>query len=131
MQGLLGSGNVQFQDQGAGYLGVFTLDHLIMICILLCMYDKPHNKVYQKKKFMFYLLSWQQKKLFFFFFFSESSHAIEVIKKLEFSHIARGSVHEYSLLWGTIQHYGFELLEIFLFVNSTVPLLRLYLKKQS
>ena len=69
MQGLLGSGNVQFQDQGAGYLGVFTLDHLIMICILLCMYDKPHNKVYQKKKFMFYLLSWQQKKLFFFFFF--------------------------------------------------------------
>lgn len=78
---------------------------------------------------MFYLLSWQQKNLFFFF--SESSHAIEVIKKLEFSHIARGSVYEYSLLWGTIQHYGFELLEIFLFVNSTVPLLKLYLKKQS
>ena len=68
---------------------------------------------------------------FFFFFFSDSSHAVEVIKKLECSHIARGSVHEYSLLWGTIQKYGFELLEILLFVNSIVPLLRLYLKKQS
>ena len=109
--------------------GCSLCDHLLMICILLCMYDKPHNKVYEKKKV---LLSWQQKPLpSFFFFFSDSSHAVEVIKKLEFSHIARGNVHEYSLLWGTIQQYGFELLEILLFVNSIVPLLRLYLKKQS
>ena len=77
----------------------------------------------KKKKVLF---SWQQKP---FFFLSDSSHAVDVIKKLEFSHIARGSVHEYSLLWGTIQQYGFELLEIFLFVNSIVPLLRLYLKE--
>ena len=107
--------------------GCSLCDHSLMICILLCMCDKPHKKVYQKKV----LLSWQQKKTFFFFFFSDSSHAVEVIKKLEFSHIARGSVHEHSLLWGTIQPYGFELLEIFLFVNSVVLLLRLYLKKQS
>ena len=94
------------------------------------MYDKLHNKVYQKKKKVHVLpVKLAAKNLFFFF--SESSHAIEVIKKLEFSRIARGSVCEYSLLWGTIQHYGFELLEIFLFVNSTVPLLKLYLKKQS
>ena len=46
--------------------GCSLCDHLLMICILLCMYDKPHNKVYEKKKV---LLSWQQKPLPSFFFF--------------------------------------------------------------
>ena len=44
--------------------GCSLCDHSLMICILLCMCDKPHKKVYQKKV----LLSWQQKKTFFFFF---------------------------------------------------------------
>lgn len=46
--------------------GCSLCNHLLMICILLCMYDKLHNKVYQKKKKV--LLSWQQKTFFFFFF---------------------------------------------------------------
>lgn len=30
--------------------GCSLCNHLLMICILLCMYDKLHNKVYPKKK---------------------------------------------------------------------------------
>ena len=55
--------------------GCSLCDHLLMICILLCVYDKLHNKVYKKKK-KSYLAG--NKNLFFFL--SDSSHAVDVIK---------------------------------------------------